>query len=290
MGDKKGSTRSNGIRSAVAFVFAALFFAAGAPASQTSAVSSAMSESVQLSVQPPLGAPTLTVSGPMPMVAGTAPPSFDQSAKLPSVSVSTALTGRILATGLLTAHAASGVPGSDSASADTSVASLMLVIIPNAQLFAFTATAVRSTAGLSGTCATGLVPIGTTALTKPKAGGTLAPGLNVPTSPAPNTVLLSAPGLSVVLNEQIPVLGLHVQGVTVNAIHVYLNGLVVSGVGILTGEIVIGQSRAQIYCGVHELRDDLETGETSDPEGAPGSTGELTAPPRTHPAVARPPA
>jgi hypothetical protein len=72
----------------------------------------------------------------------------------------------------------------------------------------------------------------------------------------------------VVLNEQIPALGLHVQGVTVNAIHVYLNGLVVSGVGTLTGEIVIGQSRAQVYCGVHELRDAPETGEPSAPDGA----------------------
>jgi uncharacterized repeat protein (TIGR01451 family) len=94
------------------------------------------------------------------------------------------------------------------------------------------------------------VPVGTTSIVNARLGGALGLALHVAASPAPDTVLLNVPGLRVVLNEQIlattPTAG--DIGLTVNAIHLTLNALPVTGLGVLSGDIVISQSRAEIHC------------------------------------------
>jgi uncharacterized repeat protein (TIGR01451 family) len=220
----------------------------GALAAQTTAMSSAYGESVSLHVLPLLGGGVTVASGPLPLVAGTAPPAFDHSGSLASITVSSALTGRILATRLLAVHASSALPGADAVAADATVDNLALDVVGHLPLLTLGADVVRSTASLAGTCADGPVLVGTTALVNARASGALGLGLAISAAPAPNTVLLNVLGLRVVLNEQIPSSAAGFAGLTVNAIHVSLNALPVAGLGIVTGDVILSQSHAEIHC------------------------------------------
>ena len=215
---------------------------------QTTAMSSAYGESVNLRVLPLLGSGVTVGSGPLPLVAGTAAPAFNQSGSLASITVSSALTGRLLATRLLAVHASSGVPATDTANADATVDNLALDIVQHLPLLTLGADVVQSTAGFTGSCADGPALVGTTSIVNARLGGLLGVGLSISASPAPNTVLLSVPGLRVVLNEQIPTSAAGVSGLTVNAIHVSLNALPVAGLGLLSGDIVLSQSHVEISC------------------------------------------
>jgi hypothetical protein len=57
-------------------------------------------------------------------------------------------------------------------------------------------------------------------------------------------------GIKIVLNEQIVTGdGVNTRGLTVNAIHIYLTDVEIAGIGIVTGDIIIAQSKAQRHCG-----------------------------------------
>jgi uncharacterized repeat protein (TIGR01451 family) len=226
----------------------ALSVAAGVLAAQTTALSSAFGESVNVRVLPLLGGGIPLTSGPLPLAAGTAAPAFDHASSLASITVAPALTGPLLATRLLAVHAASGVPGVESVEADATVDNLALNLVGHLPLLTLGADVVRSTAGLAGSCADGPELVGTTSIVNARVAGLLGLGLSVSASPAPNTVLLSAPGLRVVLNEQIETSGAGVSGLTVNAIHVSLYALPVAGLGLLSGDIVLSQSHVEIAC------------------------------------------
>jgi len=238
--------RSLAARAAGALVI--LLGLAGTLAAQTTAKSSAFGESINLRLLPLLGSGIPIGSGPLPLVAGTAPQPFNRSGSLASITVATPATGRILAAGLLTVHASSGVPGTDSSAADATVANLALDVVQRLPLLTLGADVVRSTVALSGSCADGPVPVGTTSIVNARVGGLLGIGISVAASPAPNTVLLNAPGLRVVLNEQIAATEAGVRGLTVNAIHVSLNALPLAGLGLLSGDVVLSQSHAEIHC------------------------------------------
>jgi hypothetical protein len=93
-----------------------------------------------------------------------------------------------------------------------------------------------------------LAAAGTTTLVGATAS-LLGASLAVEAHPLPNTILVNTLGIKVVLNEQI-VSGDGVTGlsITVNAIHVYLTNVNVAGVGILNGDIIVAQSKAERNC------------------------------------------
>src|SRR5262245_45412999 len=84
----------------------------------STAQSSAYGEYVNLHILPVLGSPIVVTSGPLPVTAGTAPPPYSGSNQVASAIVSAAGLGTLLQTGILTVHAASGVPNTNAVSAD----------------------------------------------------------------------------------------------------------------------------------------------------------------------------
>jgi uncharacterized repeat protein (TIGR01451 family) len=168
---------------------------------------------------------------------------------LASVSVSSLLTGQILQTGLLEVNAASTVPGSDSVSADATVDDLEILIVELLQLLTISADTVQSTADISGTCGDVLTATGTTTIENATVGGTLGAGLSISVNPAPNTVLLNLSGITVILNEQIiGGDGVNSRSLTVNAIRISLDNVLLTAIGTLSGDIIISQSQAQLLC------------------------------------------
>ncbi|HTQ81553.1 MAG TPA: choice-of-anchor P family protein, partial [Thermoanaerobaculia bacterium] len=194
----------------------------GALAAQTTAKSSAFGESINLNLLPLLGQGIPVASGPLPTVSGTAPAAYNQAGNLASAGVSTVLTGSILSTGVINVHAASAVPGADTVSADANVANPTLNVVQALPLLHLTADTVSSSATIGGSCAAGSTVSGATTIANAHLSGTLAGGLSIATSPAPNTLLLNLAGIRVVLNEQTVTNSGGVRGITVNAIHISL--------------------------------------------------------------------
>ena len=88
---------------------------------------------------------------------------------------------------------------------------------------------VQSAATISGSCGT-MTATGTTTLVGSSVSVLGLPPLMVPVNPVPNTVLVNALGIKIVLNEQIVSGdGVTSRGLTVNAIHIYLNNAHVGG-------------------------------------------------------------
>jgi hypothetical protein len=221
---------------------------AALPASAaTTGSSSAYGESIDLSLVPLLGGGVTLVSGPLPVVAGTAAPSYDQQTSLANVRVQAAGLGTVLQTGILNVAADSSVPAADQAHGHAEVANPALQL---ASLLGLNASVISSDASISGGCGSGLTTTGTTQLLSAQVSGLAAFGLTVPPNPAPNTELLNLLGVRVILNEQIAGGdGFSHASLTVNAVHVSLTNSVLSLIGVLSGDIVISQSRAEVDCG-----------------------------------------
>ncbi|KAB2834473.1 MAG: DUF11 domain-containing protein, partial [Candidatus Dadabacteria bacterium] len=166
-----------------------------------------------------------------------------------STGLSTGQTGNILSTGVL-ATSASSVIANDNTSADATVDNLSLSVVGALQVLSIGADTVVSTADVSGDCGTGsLTATGATTIENGSAGGTLGIGLTISSSPPPNFELINLLGIRVVLNEQIVTGdGVTSRGITVNAIHVDLTNTVLSLLGVLSGDIIIAQSQAQVQC------------------------------------------
>lgn len=216
---------------------------------QSSAKGSAFGESVDLRLLPLVGNGINVQSGPLPSVSGSAPPPFNSSNSAASARASVSQTGQILSTGAMAVNAASSVPNSNSVSASATVNNLDIDVVELLRLLTIDADTVQSTAAISGPCGQLVVATGTTTLTNPSVGGSLGVGITAPSSPAPNTLLLNAGGIRVVLNEQIRSGdGVNSLSLTVNAIHVSLNDVPVSGIGAVTGDIIISQSHVELTC------------------------------------------
>ncbi|HXU33764.1 MAG TPA: DUF11 domain-containing protein, partial [Thermoanaerobaculia bacterium] len=225
--------------------------AIGAPLAASAASqsnSSAYGESVDLHLLPLLGNGITLTSGPLPTRAGAAPPAFDLTQQVASVAVSSPLLGTVLQTGILKTHAASTLPGQDSAVGDAEVNGLALRIAGALPLLTLSADTVVSNAAITGPCTGAPTAAGATTLTNVVLGGPAGIGLTVPVHPAPNFVLLNVLGIRVVLNEQIATGSGLTRGLTVNAIHVSVTNSVLAGLGVLSGDIVIAQSQAALTC------------------------------------------
>jgi uncharacterized repeat protein (TIGR01451 family) len=215
----------------------------------TSANSSAYGEKVTLSLLPLLGGGVNVGSGPVPQVSGTAPAPYSQTNMLASASVSASLLGNILSTGVINVAAASTVPGTDQVSASAMVDNPQLAAVGNLQLVTLAASQITSSAAIGGTCGAALTTTGASVLTGAKLGGVLASG-NLNANPAPNTQVVNIAGIRIVLNEQIAAGdGVSTASLTVNAVHVYVANAALTGLGVLSGDIVIGQSQAALNCG-----------------------------------------
>ena len=210
--------------------------------------SSAFGESVDLHLLPLLGNTVNVSSGPLPSRSGAAPPAFDLTQQVASVNVSSPLLGTVLQTGILKAHAASTLPGQDRASADAEVNGLALRLAGVLPLLTLSADTIVSAAAINGPCTGTPTASGSATITNAVLGGPAGLGITVPVNPAPNFVLLNLLGIRVVLNEQILSGTGLTRTLTVNAIHVSVTNSVLAGLGVLSGDVVIAQSRASMTC------------------------------------------
>jgi uncharacterized repeat protein (TIGR01451 family) len=246
------SESPRGRRALAALAALAALGAAARPATAQTAASSAYGESVDLRLLPLLGGGLPIRSGPQAAVSGAAPPAYDVAASRLSVSVSTPLTGTVLSTSLLNAHAASTGVAPDGATADASVQRANVTLVGVLPLVTLAAEEIRSSATLSGTCAGGLAPAGSTTLVNLRLGGSLGASVTVNGAVAPNTVLLDAAGIRVVLNEQTSATSGGITRFTVNAVHVSAHGAV-TALGVLSGDVILAQSSAQLGCAGADL-------------------------------------
>jgi uncharacterized repeat protein (TIGR01451 family) len=249
------------------------FFVLGSPEmvatswAQTVASSSAYGERVSLNLLPLLGQGVQVSSGPLPGIAGSSPPAYDRDANAASASVSLAGGGEILRTGVLNVEAdAAG----NSVSARSLVNGLELDLVPSLpllRLLTLDAGTVRSSATIEGACGS-LAATGSTQILQGDVGGVVAGGIALPENPAPNTVLLNLLGVRIILNEQIHSGdGVNERSLTVNAIHVQLQNSVLSGLGVLSGDIVIGHVEAHRACDAASADEaDLGLSLTANPE------------------------
>jgi uncharacterized repeat protein (TIGR01451 family) len=241
--------RGNWLSRSLLILIAGVLLGATSIEAQTAAGSSAFGESVSLNVAPILGNVLQVASGPLPQVSGTAAPAYNRTGTLVSAAVATALTGNLLQTGVLTVHASSQMPGAVLTHGDAETDNLALTLGHLIPLLNLGAQIVKSSATIDGTCGSSLVATGTASLANAAAGGSVALGLAVPTNPSPNTQLLNLLGIRIILNEQIASgNGTTSKALTVNAVHITLQNSLLSGLGLLTGDIVISQSVASVQC------------------------------------------
>ena len=224
---------------------------------QTTANSSAFGESVQLNLVPMLGGGLHVVSGPLPQVSGTAPAVYAKTANASSSQLAALLLGQILQTRVLEVNASANLTRGNQSRASAMVNDLGLRL----SSLTLNAAVLRTNAAISGTCgsfaASGSMDIA-------NASSSAGPPISV--HPAPNTVLLNLAGIRVILNEQLlGGDGAASRSLTVNAVHVQLRNALLSGLGLLSGDIVIAQSQAAAQCAGPQLTADLALTGSGDP-------------------------
>jgi hypothetical protein len=207
-------------------------------ATVTASTSSAYGEFVDLTVTSYLGVAANVTSGPLPAVSGSAPAPYNLTNSALSASVLP-----FLSTGLLTVNASSNVdssPGTRNTNADATVNNLSVLM--SSFGIDLTATTVQSTAAVSGDYGA-FNAAGTTTIE----GLTLNGVASLLLTPAPNTILLSLPGLRIMLNEQITSGGLPGSfGIGVNAIHVEFDHFLAPNLSLVNGDILIAHSQASM--------------------------------------------
>lgn len=254
-----------------------LLFLFGSPGfllAQTQMAGSAFSERVSLDVAPLLGSPVQVRSGPLPQVSRSSSTNFSASDQVASVGVSTPLTGSILDTGLLrvTTNGTTS-PTTSEVLSTSSIENVNLRLLGILTLLGLQADKIESSARLSG-CGAAMVATGTTNLVNARLSGTLGLGINVPLNPAPNTVLLNLAGIRIVLNEQIATQSGGLRTLTVNAVHVTVNALSFLGIGVLSGDVTLAQSRAELSC-TSEAPSSADLGVSATVTPVPGAVSQL---------------
>lgn len=237
-----------------------------ASAQEEESSAGAFGERVELRLLPLLGRGIQVKSGPLPEVSGTPAPAPGETRTVASARVALGGLGTVLKANILTAHTEAAAEG-DGMSAEARVTDLGVDLVPVFRLLKLGADVVESRAGIAGSCGGDLTATGGTTLANAKAVGLLGLGLYIDASPAPNTVLLNLLGVRVVLNEQI-VSGDGVSGrsIAVNAIHISVNNSLLTGLGLLSGDIVIAHSEARVACAPVPEDADLLVEKTADSE------------------------
>jgi hypothetical protein len=230
--------KSRFLSSSLAIAAICLSLSSNVGATVSSATSSAYGEYVDLTITPLLSAEIKTTSGPLPSVSGSAPAPYNLSTSFLSASASP-----FLSTGLLTVNASSNVdllPGVRNADANATVNDLSILL--SSFGIDLTANTIQSTASVTGDFGN-FNAIGTTTFEGLMLNGVASLFI----APAPNTVLLSLPGLTITLNEQFTSTdGLGSSGMEVNAIHVDFDNYLSLGHGVVNGDIIVAHSEAFI--------------------------------------------
>jgi uncharacterized repeat protein (TIGR01451 family) len=242
------AVRNQSFRSPTFWLGCCLLVAAATPAfAATTASSSAYGETIDLTLVPLLGGGVPIASGPLPAIAGSAPPSYDRQQTQAAVAVGGLLgLGNLLTTGLLTVNADSNVPAANQAHARAEADDASLLV---AGLLQLSATTIVADASITGSCGSSLTAAGSTRFAGATVGGLAGNGLSIAANPAPNTELLNLLGIRVVLNEQTAVGdGTAKETLTVNALHIYLSNTVASLIGALSGDIVVSHAQAALDC------------------------------------------
>ena len=176
-----------------------------------------------------------------PEVSGSAPAPYDESETAFSLNLG---TGVILA-GTLSVKAASdvdGSPGPRSASADAAVAGLTIggALAP---VLTLSSSSIASSAQVSGNGS--LAASGATVLEGLEIS-VLGVPLAIPANAPPNTLLIDADGVRIVLNEQVTTGdGASQLALTVNALRIEFTNAVL-GLGLLNGTIVVSHSESAL--------------------------------------------
>ena len=257
---------------AVLTVAALLAVAAGAAASTTE--SAAYGQRVDLTVVGVFGGVSEIDSGPAPLVSGTAPPTYLLEEETASTQVNAPLgLGTLLATGSIEVEASSAAPDLEDAAASASASAVQLDLAGLLTLNAGTMSANAEVLPEDGeSCWSGTMGSGGATFESASLGGALVPvRIQIPASPAPNTVLLDLPGVArVILNEQVIEDG----RVSVHAVHVRLDNLTVLGIGTLRGDVYLAHADAVVACGGADVA--VSIVESHDP-GAVGAQMTYTA-------------
>lgn len=262
----------------------ALLLCAGSAAAQTTGDSSAYGVSVATNLAPLLGGGLPISLDPTPAAGGSAPAPYDDGPNsVANLLVSTGLTGQILSTGLVEASASSTIPGATAADADTIVNALDLRIVGSllTKLLTIGATTITSTASVGGSCGA-LTASGGAQFENAQVGGLLGAGLAIDDDPPANQVLLDVLGIRIVVNEQTSSGdGVLQRAIAVNALHVELD-VSLTGIGVLSGDIVVGHAEAAVQCASLPTATPTPTGgpvftPTPQPTGAATPTPKPTA-------------
>ena len=252
-------------RTALLLFLAALPLASIPAQAQTTANSSAFGESIQLNLVPWLGGGLHVANGPWPQVSGTAPAVYAKNANAVSAQVSALLLGQILQTRVLDVNASASLTSGNQSRASATVNDAGLRLGGAFSPLNLNAAVLRTSAAISGTCGS-FAAAGSTDIANATVGGNFGVSPPVSIHPAPNTVLLNLAGIKVILNEQlVGGDGTTSRSLTVNAVHVRLQNSLLSGLGLLSGDIVIAQSQAAAQCAGPKLTADLQITGSGDP-------------------------
>jgi uncharacterized repeat protein (TIGR01451 family) len=239
---------------------------------QASRLSSAYGEFIHLRLVPLLGNLPAVTSGPQPTIAGNGPAAYDRYTEIANLNVTTPLTGNLLTAAIVGVHAAGGAGPSDSVTADATITNPSLRLVGALPLLTLTSNEIGSTATVGDLCSNAQNASGASDLVNARLGGILG-NIPIPLSPAPNTVLLNQLGIKVTLNEQILVVSGPTTTLTVNAIHIQFAGAV-TALGLLSGDVILAQSKAQSECDHQGL--DLVLAKTAPSSVAVGSYFDYT--------------
>ena len=213
---------------ALSTVWASMFAVSPVSAAVTTISSSSTVLNVSLTIP---GVISVTI-GPLLPAARSAPPPYNVTNSLPSLSLP--LLG--LTTGSLTDTASSSFPPTETGTATSTADDFSLDL---RSIFDLSATTISSTSSVNGTpSATGSTTIADLSLTV--AGQTIT----FSGTPSANDVILSLPGLTVTLNQQIPDTN-ETAGITTNAIAIDFTNFAI-GPNHVNGAVDIGQSMASI--------------------------------------------
>lgn len=219
----------------ITLTWLALVLVAQPAAAATAGSGSATGIAASAQFAPLVGVTAQASAGPLPSVAGNAPPDYALPASAASASLAVGALGTIASTGVLQVNSTATL-ASEVSQSSASVDNLDVGV---AGLVGLTAAVVQSTASVA--CVQGVVtPAGGTTLTG--AGLTLL-GLPVSISatPAPNTTI-SVAGVQVVLNEQVT----SGNSVTVTAVHVTITNAILAALGMLNADIAVARSSASL--------------------------------------------
>ena len=205
----------------------------GAHATVLSGSSSAYAESISLSLLPLLDGTVSTTSGPLPSVSDTAPPPYNASQSVPSLSAGFGGVLPITA-GTLNAGVASdvdGLPGLRTTSASASTADFDMTFFGSPVL---SIGLISSHAQVSGDFGS-LTPSGGVSISNVSVFGT-----PITVSNSPNAVLFDSLGITITSNVQT----VTANSISVDGLDVVFNNVNLSGEALLNGSVILSQSQA----------------------------------------------